>query len=173
MKGVILAGGLGTRLHPLTKITNKHLLPVYDQPMIYYPINTLVQAGIREIVLVTGGHFAGHFLNLLGNGKEFGLDFINYAYQVGEGGIADALRLAHVFTKDEPMVVILGDNILEDDITPYVENFRKQQGARILLKEVPDPQRFGVVEIKDGKIVGIEEKPRKPKSNLAVIGVYM
>lgn len=173
MKGVILAGGLGTRLHPLTKITNKHLLPVYNQPMIYYPINTLVQAGIREIVLVTGGHFAGHFLNLLGNGKEFGLDVINYAYQVGEGGIADALRLAHVFTKDEPMVVILGDNILEDDITPYVENFRKQQGAKILLKEVPDPQRFGVVEIKDGKIVGIEEKPKKPKSNLAVIGVYM
>jgi glucose-1-phosphate thymidylyltransferase len=173
MKGVILAGGLGTRLHPLTKITNKHLLPVYNQPMIYYPINTLVQAGIREIVLVTGGHFAGHFLNLLGNGKEFGLDVINYAYQVGEGGIADALRLAHVFTKDEPMVVILGDNILEDDITPYVENFSKQQGAKILLKEVPDPQRFGVVEIKDGKIVGIDEKPKKPKSNLAVIGVYM
>ncbi len=173
MKGVILAGGLGTRLHPLTKITNKHLLPVYNQPMIYYPINTLVKAGIREIVLVTGGHFAGHFLNLLGNGKEFGLDVINYAYQVGEGGIADALRLAHVFTKDESMVVILGDNILEDDITPYVENFRKQRGAKILLKEVPDPQRFGVVEIKDGKIVGIEEKPKKPKSNLAVIGVYM
>jgi glucose-1-phosphate thymidylyltransferase len=173
MKGVILAGGLGTRLHPLTKITNKHLLPVYNQPMIYYPINTLVQAGIREIVLVTGGHFAGHFLNLLGNGKEFGLDVINYAYQVGEGGIADALRLAHVFTKDEPMVVILGDNILEDDITPYVENFSRQQGAKILLKEVPDPQRFGVVEIKDGKIVGIDEKPKKPKSNLAVIGVYM
>jgi len=173
MKGVILAGGLGTRLHPLTKITNKHLLPVYNQPMIYYPINTLVRAGIREIVLVTGGHFAGHFLNLLGNGKEFGLDYINYTYQVGEGGIADALRLAQVFTKDEPMVVILGDNIFEKDITPYVENFRKQQGGKILLKEVPDPQRFGVVNIVNGKIASIEEKPKKPKSNLAVIGVYM
>ncbi|MFH1010096.1 MAG: sugar phosphate nucleotidyltransferase, partial [bacterium] len=174
MKGVILAGGLGTRLHPLTKITNKHLLPIYNQPMIYYPINLLVRAGIREIVLVTGGHFAGHFLNLLGNGKDFGLDFINYAYQEGEGGIADALRLAQVFTKDEPMVVILGDNILEKDITPFVENYRRQKGgAKILLKEVPDPQRFGVVEIKDGKIAAIVEKPKKPKSNLAVIGVYM
>jgi glucose-1-phosphate thymidylyltransferase len=174
MKGVILAGGLGTRLYPLTKITNKHLLPIYNQPMIFYPINLLVRAGIREIVLVTGGHFAGHFLNLLGTGKDFGLDFINYAYQEGEGGIADALRLAQVFTKDEPMVVILGDNILEKDITPFVENYRNQKGgAKILLKEVPDPQRFGVVEIKDGKIAAIVEKPKKPKSNLAVIGVYM
>jgi len=174
MKGVILAGGLGTRLYPLTKITNKHLLPIYNQPMIYYPINLLVRAGIREIVLVTGGHFAGHFLNLLGNGKDFGLDFINYAYQEGEGGIADALRLAQVFTKDEAMIVILGDNILEKDITPFVENYRRQKGgAKILLKEVPDPQRFGVAEIKDGKIAAIEEKPKKPKSNLAVIGVYM
>ena len=174
MKGVILAGGLGTRLYPLTKITNKHLLPIYNQPMIYYPINLLVRAGIREIVLVTGGHFAGHFLNLLGNGKDFGLDFINYAYQEGEGGIADALRLAQVFTKDDPMIVILGDNILEKDITPFVENYRRQKGgAKILLKEVPDPQRFGVAEIKDGKIAAIEEKPKKPKSNLAVIGVYM
>jgi glucose-1-phosphate thymidylyltransferase len=133
-----------------------------------------VRAGIREIVLVTGGHFAGHFLNLLGNGKDFGLDFINYAYQEGEGGIADALRLAQVFTKDDPMIVILGDNILEKDITPFVENYRGQRGgAKILLKEVPDPQRFGVAEIKDGKIAAIEEKPKKPKSNLAVIGVYM
>jgi len=174
MKGVILAGGLGTRLYPLTKITNKHLLPIYNQPMIYYPINLLVRAGIREIVLVTGGHFAGHFLNLLGNGKDFGLDFINYAYQEGEGGIADALRLAQVFTKDDPMIVILGDNILEKDITPFVENYSRQKGgAKILLKEVPDPQRFGVAEIKDGKIAAIEEKPKKPKSNLAVIGVYM
>lgn len=174
MKGVILAGGLGTRLYPLTKITNKHLLPIYNQPMIFYPINLLVRAGIREIVLVTGGHFAGHFLNLLGNGKDFGLDFINYAYQEGEGGIADALRLAQVFTKDDPMIVILGDNILEKDITPFVENYRRQKGgAKILLKEVPDPQRFGVAEIKDGKIAAIVEKPKKPKSNLAVIGVYM
>jgi glucose-1-phosphate thymidylyltransferase len=174
MKGVILAGGLGTRLFPLTKITNKHLLPIYNQPMIYYPINALVRAGIREIVLVTGGHFAGHFLNLLGTGKDFGLDFINYAYQEGEGGIADALRLAQVFTKDEPMVVILGDNIFEKDIAPFVDNYRKQKGgAKILLKEVPDPHRFGVAEIKDGKIASIVEKPKQPKSNLAVIGVYM
>ncbi|MBU1901929.1 NTP transferase domain-containing protein [Patescibacteria group bacterium] len=173
MKGVVLAGGLGTRLHPLTKITNKHLLPVYNQPMIYYPIKTLVQAGIRELVLVTGGHFAGHFLNLLSNGKDLGLDVINYAYQEGEGGIADALKLAQVFTKDEPMIVILGDNIIGDDITPFVENFRKNLGAKILLKEVPDPHRFGVAEIENGKIARIVEKPKQPKSNLAVIGVYM
>jgi glucose-1-phosphate thymidylyltransferase len=174
MKGVILAGGLGTRMLPLTKITNKHLLPVYNQPMIYYPIQTLVRAGITDIVLVTGGLFAGDFLNLLGNGKDFGLSFINYAYQEGEGGIADALRLARVYTGNEKIVVILGDNILEKDITTHVNNFRAQDGAKILLKEVPDPQRFGVAEIDPaGKVIGIEEKPRQPKSNLAVIGVYM
>lgn len=174
MKGVILAGGLGTRMLPLTKITNKHLLPVYNQPMIYYPIQTLTRAGIDEIVIVTGGHYAGDFLNLLGNGKEFGLRFINYAYQEGEGGIADALRLAREFTGQDSIVVILGDNILEKDITPYVEKFKQQGGAKILLKEVPDPQRFGVAELDaSGKVVNIVEKPKSPKSNLAVIGVYM
>lgn len=174
MKGVILAGGLGTRMLPLTKITNKHLLPVYNQPMIYYPIQTLTRAGIDEIVIVTGGHYAGDFLNLLGNGKEFGLRFINYAYQEGEGGIADALRLAREFTGQDSIVVILGDNILEKDITPYVEKFKQQDGAKILLKEVPDPQRFGVAELDaSGKVTNIIEKPKSPKSNLAVIGVYM
>jgi glucose-1-phosphate thymidylyltransferase len=175
MKGVILAGGLGTRLLPLTKITNKHLLPVYHQPMIYYPIQMLVRAGIEEIVLVTGGHFAGDFLNLLGNGADFGLKYINYAYQDGgDKGIADALRLAREFTGNDKIVVILGDNILEKDITPFVERFQKQDGAKILLKEVTDPERFGVAEVdKAGRVVAIEEKPKHPKSNLAVIGVYM
>jgi glucose-1-phosphate thymidylyltransferase len=175
MKGVILAGGLGTRLLPLTKITNKHLLPVYHQPMIYYPIQTLVRAGIDEIVLVTGGHYAGDFLNLLGNGADFGLKFINYAYQDGgDKGIADALRLAREFTGNDKIVVILGDNILENDITPYVQRFQSQSGAKILLKEVHDPERFGVAEVDtSGKVIGIEEKPKHPKSNLAVIGVYM
>ncbi|MCL4305299.1 NTP transferase domain-containing protein [bacterium] len=175
MKGVILAGGLGTRMLPLTKITNKHLLPVYDRPMIYFPIQTLVDAGINEIVVVTGGHYAGDFLNLLGNGKAFGLSFINYAYQEGEGGIADALRLAREFTGDDPICVILGDNILENSIKPHVDEFKAQKkGAKILLKEVHDPQRFGVAEVdKSGKVLSIEEKPKAPKSNLAVIGVYM
>jgi glucose-1-phosphate thymidylyltransferase len=174
MKGVILAGGLGTRMLPLTKITNKHLLPVYNQPMIYYPIQTLVRAGIDEIVIVTGGHYAGDFLNLLGNGKDFGLRRINYAYQEGEGGIADALRLAREFTGKDKIIVILGDNILEKDITPYVEKFKQQDGAKILLKEVPDPQRFGVAEVDaNGKVTNIVEKPKVPRSNLAVIGVYM
>ena len=174
MKGVILAGGLGTRLLPLTKITNKHLLPIYNQPMIYYPIQTLVRAGIDEIVLVTGGHYAGDFLNLLGNGKDFGLRFINYAYQEGEGGIADALRLARVFTGKDKIAVILGDNILEKDITAHVQKFKEQEGAKILLKEVPDPERFGVAELDaTGHVVSIVEKPKKPKSNLAVIGVYL
>ncbi len=174
MKGVILAGGLGTRMLPLTKITNKHLLPVYNQPMIYYPIQTLVRAGIDEIVLVTGGQFAGDFLNLLGNGKDFGLRFINYAYQEGEGGIADALRLASIFTGKDKIVVILGDNILEQDITQHVQRFREQDGAKILLKEVADPQRFGVAELDpNGRVVNIVEKPKTPRSNLAVIGVYM
>ncbi|RPH92719.1 spore coat protein, partial [candidate division KSB1 bacterium] len=174
MKGVILAGGLGTRLLPLTKITNKHLLAVYNQPMIYYPIQTLVRAGIDEIVLVTGGHYAGDFLNLLGNGKDFGLRFINYAYQEGEGGIADALRLARVFTGKDKIVVILGDNILEKDITAHVQRFKDQEGAKVLLKQVPDPERFGVAELDAaGRVVDIMEKPKRPKSDLAVIGVYM
>ncbi len=175
MKGVILAGGLGTRMLPLTKITNKHLLPVYDRPMIYFPIQTLVDAGINEIVVVTGGHYAGDFLNLLGNGKAFGLKRINYAYQEGEGGIADALRLAREFTGDDSICVILGDNILENSIKAHADAFKAQgKGAKILLKEVHDPQRFGVAEVdKSGKVLSILEKPKEPKSNLAVIGVYM
>jgi glucose-1-phosphate thymidylyltransferase len=174
MKGVVLAGGLGTRLYPLTKVTNKHLLPVYDRPMVYYPIQTLVDAGITDILLVTGGNSAGDFLRLIGNGKEFGLRHINYTYQEGEGGIAAALALAEHFAEEERIVVILGDNILEKGIGDAVKEFEKQKrGAKILLKEVPDPERFGVPHIKDGKVVQIDEKPKKPASHYAVIGVYM
>ncbi len=164
MKGVILAGGLGSRLFPLTKITNKHLLPIYDRPMIYYPIQTLINAGITDIMIVTGGNNAGDFLRLLGNGKEFGLKHINYTYQEGEGGIADALSLAEYFAEDEPVCVVLGDNLIERNIAKAVKAFREQgKGAKILLKEVPDPERFGVAEIRNGKLVGIEEKPKRPK----------
>ncbi len=174
MKGVVLAGGLGTRLMPLTKVTNKHLLPIFNRPMIYYPIQTLVSAGIREILIVTGGNSAGDFLKLLGNGREFGLKHLNYTYQEGEGGIAEALGLAEHFADQEPIVVILGDNIIEEDITRYVENYKKQgKGAKILLKEVDNPHRFGVAELKDGKVVKITEKPKKPKSRFAVTGIYM
>ncbi|MCM8760838.1 MAG: sugar phosphate nucleotidyltransferase [Candidatus Omnitrophica bacterium] len=174
LKGVILAGGLGTRLYPLTKITNKHLLPVFCKPMIYYPIQTLVDAGIKDILIVTGGMHAGEFLRLLGNGKEFGLKHINYTYQEGEGGIADALSLARYFADDDNIVVILGDNIVERSIKRHVDAFRAQgRGARILIKEVPDPERFGVVGFKGKKIVSIEEKPRRPKSKYAVTGIYM
>jgi len=174
MKGVILAGGLGTRLYPLTKVTNKHLLPVYDKPMIYYPIQTLINAGIDDILIVTGGNNAGDFLKLLGNGKEFGLKHINYTYQEGEGGIAEALRLAEFFASGEKVCVVLGDNIIERNIRKAAENFRRQKkGAKILLKEVPDPQRFGVAELKGDRIARIEEKPEKPKSRYAVIGIYL
>ena len=174
MKGVVLAGGLGTRLLPLTRITNKHLLPIYDKPMIYYPIETLVRAGITDILLVTGGANAGDFLRLLGNGKEFGLRHINYTYQEGEGGIAEALGLAEYFVDGDKVIVILGDNILEKGIKPYVEEFIKQEkGARILLKEVTYPQRFGVAEIENNRVVRIVEKPELPKTNYAVIGAYM
>ena len=174
LKGVILAGGLGKRLSPLTKITNKHLLPVYNKPMIYYPVQTLVDAGIKDILIVTGGHHAGEFLRLLGNGAEFGLKHINYTYQDGEGGIADALKLAEHFAHKSKIVVILGDNIIEKDIKKPVEEFRKQtKGAKILLKKVEDPERFGVAEFKGNKIVSIEEKPKKPKSDYAVTGIYM
>jgi glucose-1-phosphate thymidylyltransferase len=174
MKGVILAGGLGRRLHRLTKITNKHLLPVYDKPMIFYPLQTLINAGIDDILIVTGGNDAGDFLRLLGNGKEFGLKHLNYTYQEGEGGIADALALAEHFSDYEKIVVILGDNVIEGNIVETVKDFRKQkEGAKILLKEVPDPQRFGVPELVDGNIVKIEEKPMVPKSKYAVIGIYM
>lgn len=174
MKGVILAGGYGTRLMPLTKITNKHLLPVYTKPMIYYPIECLINAGIKDIMIVTGGNNAGDFLQLLGNGKEFGLKDINYTYQEGAGGIAAALNLTEHFVAGDKMVVILGDNIIEKNIAKAVANFDKQpKGARILLKEVHDPERFGVAEIQDGKITSIVEKPKAPKSNKAVIGIYM
>ena len=174
LKGVILAGGLGKRLYPLTKITNKHLLPIYDKPMIYYPIQTLVDAGIKEILIVTGGMHAGEFLRLLGNGAEFGLKHINYTYQEGEVGIADALKLAEHFADKDRIMVILGDNIIEKSIKGAVDEFRKQpKGAKILLKKVEDPQRFGVAELKGKKIVGIEEKPKRPKSDYAVTGIYM
>jgi glucose-1-phosphate thymidylyltransferase len=174
MKGVILAGGLGTRLYPLTKVTNKHLLPVYDKPMIYFPIQTLINAGIDDILIVTGGNNAGDFLKLLGNGKEFGLKHINYTYQEGEGGIAQALSLAEFFASGEEICVVLGDNIIEKNIRRAVENFKRQKGgAKILLKEVPDPQRFGVPELKGDRIVRIEEKPKRPRSQYAVIGIYL
>jgi glucose-1-phosphate thymidylyltransferase len=174
MKGVVLAGGTGSRLFPLTKITNKHLLPIYDKPMIFYPIQTLVDAGIREILLVTGGRNSGDFLRLLANGREFGLKHIDYTYQEGEGGIADALGLAEHFADGDKICVILGDNIIEGTIRDAVDDFKKQKkGAKILLKEVTDAERFGVAELRDGHIVGIEEKPKKPKSNYAVTGIYM
>lgn len=173
MKGVILAGGLGSRLHPLTKITNKHLLPVYDQPMIYYPIRTLLNAGIEDIMIVTGGNSAGDFLRLLGNGKEFGLKHLNYTYQEGEGGIADALSLVEHFADDGPVCVVLGDNIIERNIREAADEYRKQgKGAKILLKHVHDPQRFGVPELDGDRVVRIEEKPHNPKSDFAVIGIY-
>jgi len=174
MKGIVLAGGLGSRLYPLTKVTNKHLLPIYHKPMIYYPIETLVEAGIRDIMIVTGGRNAGDFLRLLGNGRGFGLDHIHYTYQEGEGGIAAALALAEFFADGQPICVILGDNIIEQSIARYVENFRNQQtGARILLKEVDDPQRFGVPQIRGDRIVRIDEKPEVPASRYAVTGIYM
>jgi glucose-1-phosphate thymidylyltransferase len=174
MKGVVLAGGTGSRLNPLTRVTNKHLLPVYNKPMVNYPIQTLVNAGIHEILLVTGGKNAGDFLRLLGNGRDFGLEHLNYTYQEGEGGIAEALGLAEYFAGDGPICVVLGDNIIENDICEAVENFKKQKdGAKILLKEVEDADRFGVAEIRGDRVVGIEEKPKKPKSNYAVVGIYL
>lgn len=173
MKGVILAGGLGTRLHPLTKITNKHLLPVHSQPMIYYPIQALINAGITDIMIVTGGNSAGDFLRLLGNGKEFGLKHLNYTYQEGEGGIADALSLVEHFADEDPICVILGDNIIEKNIRAAADQYREQGGgAKIMLKRVHDPQRFGVPELDGDKVLNIEEKPKDPKSDFAVIGVY-
>ena len=169
----VLAGGLGTRLSPLTKVTNKHLLPVYHQPMIYYPIQTLVRAGIDDIMIVTGGNSAGDFLKLLGNGKQFGLKHLNYTYQEGEGGIADALSLVEHFADEEPICVVLGDNIIEKDIKKPFEDYKAQGGgAKILLKSVPDPERFGVPVLDGDKVLEIEEKPASPKSEFAVIGIY-
>jgi glucose-1-phosphate thymidylyltransferase len=174
MKGVILAGGLGTRLFPLTKVTNKHLLPVYNKPMIFYPIEILINAGINDILIVTGGNNAGDFLRLLGNGKDFGLEHINYTYQEGEGGIAEALGLAKYFASDGSICVVLGDNIIENNIRSAVQAYKKQGGgAKILLKEVPDPERFGVPVLDGDKVVKIEEKPKNPKSSYAVTGIYM
>ena len=173
MKGVVLAGGTGSRLYPLTRVTNKHLLPVYDKPMLYYPVQTLVDAGIQDILIVTGGNNAGDFLRLMRNGKDFGLKQLSFAYQEGEGGIADALRLAEPFAAGEKICVILGDNILEKSVLGAREKFERQQsGALILLKEVLDPERFGVPMFEGRRIVRIEEKPRVPGSPYAVIGVY-
>ena len=173
MKGVILAGGLGSRLHPLTKITNKHLLPVHSQPMIYYPIRTLINAGIEDIMIVTGGNSAGDFLRLLGNGKDFGLKHLNYTYQEGEGGIADALSLVEHFADDQPVCVVLGDNIIEKNVRSAADEYRKQGGgAKIMLKKVHDPERFGVPELDGDRVLQIEEKPKAPKSDYAVVGIY-
>lgn len=173
MKGIVLAGGIGSRLYPLTRVTNKHLLPVYDKPMIFYPLQILVDAGIRDILIVTGGHNAGDFLRLLQNGKEFGLQQLSFAYQEGEGGIADALRLAEPWAKGDKVCVVLGDNIIEGDIRDAAVKFEQlDQGAMVMLKEVPDPDRFGVPVFEDGRIIRIEEKPKKPLSSYAVIGVY-
>ena len=173
MKGIVLAGGIGSRLYPLTRITNKHLLPVYNKPMIYYPLQTLVDAGITEIMIVTGGSGAGDFLRLLQNGKDFGLHQLNFAYQEGEAGIADALRLAEYFAAGEKICVVLGDNIIEGNIRVAKEKFDKQErGAKVLLKEVPDPERFGVPVFENNRIVRIEEKPQKPASPYAIVGIY-
>lgn len=174
MRGVILAGGLGSRLLPLTKVTNKHLLPVYHKPMIYYPIEALVEAGVKELMIVTGGNSAGDFLKLIGNGRKMGLEHVSFAYQEGEGGIADALRLAQHFANGQKMVVMLGDNIIGSSIRGSVNKFINQKsGARVILKKVSDPERFGVAVLKGNQVVSIEEKPKKPKSNYAVTGIYM
>jgi len=173
MKGIVLAGGTGSRLKPLTNVTNKHLLPVGKYPMIFYPIYRLKQAGITEILIVTGREHMGDVMELLGSGSEYGVEF-TFKVQDQAGGIAEALGLARHFVNGDKCVVILGDNIFEDDISPFVESFAKQEkGAKILLKEVPDPHRFGVAELRDGKIIAIEEKPKNPKSNFAVTGIYM
>jgi len=174
MKGIILAGGTGSRMFPCTKVTNKHLLPIYNKPMIYYPLETLANAGIKDVLIVTGGNSPGDFLKLLGNGKRFGLKELHYTYQEGSGGIAEALGLAEDFADNGKVAVILGDNIFEDNISQAVKDFKKQKlGAKLFLKKVPDPKRFGVADIKGKKILNIEEKPKKPKSNYAVTGLYM
>jgi glucose-1-phosphate thymidylyltransferase len=174
LKGVVLAGGTGSRLDPLTRVTNKHLLPVYDEPMVYYPIRMLVEAGVSDIMVLTGGSNAGDFLKLLGNGEDFGLRHLDYGYQKGAGGIAEALGLTRWFVGGDDVVVILGDNILENPIAGAVQRFREQGGgARVLLKAVDDPQRFGVARLEGDRIAEIIEKPETPPSNLAVTGVYM
>ena len=170
MRGIILAGGTGSRLFPLTKVTNKHLLPVYDKPMIYYPLKTLVSAGITDIMIVSGRGHAGHFLELLGSGAEFGVK-ITYEIQEEAGGIAQALGLAEKWADDESVAVILGDNLFQDTVKNDVASFKK--GAKIFLKEVPDAERFGVAELGTDRVLSIEEKPKKPKSNYAVTGLYL
>lgn len=170
MKGIILAGGTGSRLYPLTKVTNKHLLPVYDKPMIYYPLQTLIDAGIKEIMIVSGRGHAGHFLELLGSGVEFGIH-LTYEIQEEAGGIAQALGLAQDFADEGPVTVILGDNIFQDNVCGAVDSFKT--GARVFLKQVNDAKRFGVAQINGQNIVSIEEKPANPKSNLAVTGLYI
>jgi len=171
MKGVVLAGGLGTRLHPLTKITNKHLLPVFNKPMIFYPVQALAEAGVRELLVVTGGNNAGDFIRLLGTGKAFGLRRIEYVYQEGEGGIAAALRLAEDFSDGSKLIIMLGDNVVQKSIRRGVAGFKR--GARIFLKAVPNPCDYGVAEIKAGKIIRIVEKPKRPASPYAVVGIYL
>ena len=174
MKGVITAGGLGTRLLPMTRVTNKHLLPVYDRPMIFYSIELLVNAGIKDIMIITGGNHPGDFLPLLGNGEEFGLKQLHYTYQKGEGGIAQAISLTREFVGNDSVAVVLGDNIIEKNILAAVNNFKKQErGAKILLKEVDHPEQYGVPSISGDKITKITEKPQKPDSNYAVIGIYL
>jgi glucose-1-phosphate thymidylyltransferase len=176
LRGVILAGGTGSRLHPLTRITNKHLLPIYDRPMISWAIEALVNAGVQELMLVTGGTHAGEFFRLLGNGHEHGVDRLFYAYQEKPGGIAEALGLAERFARDGRSVVMLGDNVLERSLAPAVENFRSQEsGARILLARVAEPehlQHLGVPELQEGRVVNIVEKPDRPLSEYAVTGIY-
>ncbi|MFH1545318.1 MAG: sugar phosphate nucleotidyltransferase [archaeon] len=173
MKGIILAGGTGSRLYPCTKVTNKHLLPVYDKPMIYYPLNTLLEAGIKDILIISGKEHAGDFLKLLGSGKEFNAKF-TYELQEDAGGIAQALALGEDFVDNDKFAVILGDNIFEDNIKKDVEEFSNgKEEARIFIKEVPDPERFGVVELNGESVVGIEEKPKNPKTNFIVTGLYM
>jgi glucose-1-phosphate thymidylyltransferase len=178
MKGVILAGGTGSRLFPLTKVTNKHLLPVGSKPMIFYSLECMAKAGIEEVLLVTGGNNAGDFIRLLGNGSEFGLKNLQYTYQDGAGGIAQALGLAERFVGGEPICLILGDNVLEYSIRDHAEEYRKQlqatggRGAKILLTEVENPKAYGIAELENGKVARIIEKPKDPKSNLAVIGIY-
>ena len=173
MKGVILAGGTGSRLFPLTKVTNKHLLPVYDKPMIYYPLECMAKAGIEEVLLVTGGNNAGDFIRLLGNGREFGFKDLNYTYQEGAGGIAQALGLAEHFAENESICLILGDNIVEYTIRESAKRFRHQgQGAKVLLSQVDNPKAYGVADMDGDRVARIVEKPKEPKSNWAVIGIY-
>lgn len=173
MKGVVLAGGLGRRLGPLTEITNKHLLPIWDRPMIFYPLRTLLEAGINDVLVVTGGQNPGDFMRLLGDGREFGFRHLSFTYQKGQGGIAAALACAEEFAAGDPVCVVLGDNILQESIRPQAELYRKQRdGARVLLKKVSNPERFGVARLEGKKITRIVEKPKSPPSSYAVIGVY-